>query len=465
MPAEPIGFNYEKYDFKDLVKYKRIFEKGLDEEVVKAISDIKEEPEWMIRERLKALKTFRKREMPAWGADLSGLDFDEICYYAAPLDEKFDVWERVPDNIKNTFERLGIPEAERKFLGGATAQYDSEVVYHHLKKEWESQGVVFLDMDSGLKQYPEIVRKYFGSVVPSNDNKFAALNTAVWSGGSFVYVPEGADVKIPLQAYFRINTKNAGQFERTMIIVEEGASVHYIEGCSAPVYSAAALHSAVVEIIAKKNSHVRYTTIQNWSNNVYNLVTKRAMAHENAIVQWLDGNIGSRVTMKYPAIILKGKGAKGEVLSVAYAGKGQQQDAGAKITHLAPETTSRIISKSISQGGGRSSYRGSLKISKGAKNSKSFVQCDAYLLDAISRSDTYPEIEIKEDTATIGHEAKVGRISQEKLFYLMSRGISEKDALAMIVLGFIETFTRELPMEYAVELNRLIELQLENAVG
>jgi Fe-S cluster assembly protein SufB len=371
----------------------------------------------------------------------------------------------VPDDIKKTFDRIGIPEAERKFLGGASAQYDSEVVYHNLKKEWEDQGVVFLDMDSGLREYPEIVKQHFGTIIPTTDNKFAALNTAVWSGGSFVYIPAGVKVKIPLQAYFRINTKNAGQFERTLIIAEEGASVHYIEGCSAPIYSAGALHSAVVEVLAKKNSYVRYTTIQNWSNNVYNLVTKRAVAHENSVVEWLDGNIGSKITMKYPCIILKGKGARGEVLSVAFAGKGQSQDAGAKIIHQAPNTTSRIISKSISQGGGRSSYRGLLKVVKGAKHCKAFVQCDAYLLDSISRSDTYPAIQIDEDTTTIGHEAKVGKIADDKLFYLMSRGISEKDALAMIVLGFIESFTRELPMEYAVELNRLIEMQLEGAVG
>jgi Fe-S cluster assembly protein SufB len=371
----------------------------------------------------------------------------------------------VPEDIKKTFDRIGIPEAEKKFLSGASAQYDSEVVYHNLKKEWEEQGVVFLDMDTGLREHPEIVKQYFGSVIPMTDNKFAALNTAVWSGGSFVYVPKGVHVKIPLQAYFRINTKNAGQFERTLIIAEEGAKVSYIEGCSAPIYSSGSLHSAVVELISKKNSYIRYTTIQNWSNNVYNLVTKRAVAHEDAVVEWVDGNIGSKVTMKYPCIILKGKGARGEVLSVAFAGAGQTQDAGAKIIHAAPNTTSRIISKSISQGGGRSAYRGMLKVNKGAKNCKAFVQCDAYLLDEMSRSDTYPTIQIDEDTTTIGHEAKVGKIGTDKLFYLMSRGLSEKDALAMVVLGFIDSFTRELPMEYAVELNRLIEIQLEGAVG
>ncbi|HSB47142.1 MAG TPA: Fe-S cluster assembly protein SufB [Candidatus Bilamarchaeum sp.] len=460
-----INFSYQKYDFKDDIRYKHLTEKGLSEQTVRTISEIKNEPEWMTEIRLNALKVFREKAMPRWGADLKEINFDDIHYYASPTDGKTDAWDMVPEDIKKAFDRIGIPEAERKFLGGASAQYDSEVVYHNLKKEWEDQGVIFLDMDSGLRQYPEIVRKHFGSIIPTTDNKFAALNTAVWSGGSFVYVPAGVKVKIPLQAYFRINTKNAGQFERTLIIAEEGASVHYIEGCSAPIYSAGALHSAVVEVIAKKNAYVRYTTIQNWSNNVYNLVTKRAVAHENSVVEWLDGNIGSKITMKYPCIILKGRGARGEVLSVAFAGKGQSQDAGAKIIHQAPNTTSRIISKSISQGGGRASYRGLLKVLKGAKNCKAFVQCDAYLLDDKSRSDTYPAIQIDEDTTTIGHEAKVGKIADDKLFYLMSRGIPEKDALAMIVLGFIESFTRELPMEYAVELNRLIEMQLEGAVG
>ncbi len=465
MANERIDFSYQKYDFKDDIKYKHLTAKGLDESTVRTISEIKGEPQWMTEKRLLALKVFREKAMPRWGADLRAIDFDDIHYYASPTDGKYDQWDMVPEDIKKTFDRIGIPEAERKFLGGASAQYDSEVVYHNLKKEWEEQGVVFLDMDSGLREYPAIVKQYFGSIIPTTDNKFAALNTAVWSGGSFVYVPAGVKVKIPLQAYFRINTKNAGQFERTLIIVEEGASVHYIEGCSAPIYTAGSLHSAVVEVIAKKNAYVRYTTIQNWSNNVYNLVTKRAAAHENAVVEWLDGNIGSKVTMKYPCILLKGKGARGEVLSVAFAGKGQTQDAGAKIIHMAPNTTSRIISKSISQGGGRSSYRGLLKVVKGATDCKAFVQCDAYLLDEASRSDTYPAIQIDEDTTTVGHEAKVGKIADDKLFYLMSRGMSEKDALAMIVLGFIESFTRELPMEYAVELNRLIEMQLEGAVG
>ncbi len=460
-----IDLSRSKYDFRDDIKYRHLFEKGLDEPTVRAISEIKDEPGWMTEIRLKALKAFKSRPMPEWGPDLSPIDFDDLHYYASPTDEKADAWEKVPAEIKRTFDRIGIPEAERRFLGGAAAQYDSEVVYHSLKKEWEEKGVVFLDMDSGLKEYPEIVKRHFGSIVPISDNKFAALNTAAWSGGSFIHVPEGVDVKIPLQAYFRINTQDVGQFERTLIIAEEGARVHYVEGCSAPIYSSGSLHAAVVEVIAKKNSYVRYTTIQNWSNNVYNLVTKRAAAYEDATVEWLDGNLGSRTTMKYPTIMLKGKGARGEVLSVAYAGKGQHQDAGAKMIHEAPNTTSQITSKSITQGGGRSSYRGLVKVLKGAKNSKSFVRCDAYMLDEKSRSDTYPRIRIDEDTATVGHEAKVGRISGDKLFYLMSRGMSEKEAMTTIVLGFMESFTRQLPMEYAVELNRLIELQLEGAVG
>jgi len=463
--AVDMGFSHARYDFHDDIRYAHLAKPGLDEKIVRSISEIKNEPQWMLDLRLKALKAFWIKPFPRWGPDLSRLDFKKIRYYASPTEQKTDSWEMVPKSIKKTFDRLGIPEAERKFLGGASAQYDSEVVYHHLRKEWESQGVVFLDMDSGLREYPEIVKKHFGSIIPINDNKFSALNTAVWSGGSFVFVPKGVKVKIPLQAYFRINTKNAGQFERTMIIAEEGASVHYVEGCSAPIYSASSLHAAVVEILAEKGSHIRYTTIQNWSNNVYNLVTKRAVAHEDAFVEWLDGNIGSKINMKYPGIILRGKRARGQVLSVAYAGKGQVQDAGAKMIHEAPNTTSQIISKSISQGGGRTSYRGLVKIAKGAKNCKSFVQCDAYMLDQKSRSDTYPTIKVDDDSATVAHEARVGKIAEEKLFYLMSRGIPEKEALAMIVLGFIESFTKELPMEYAVELNRLIEMQLEHAVG
>ena len=460
-----LQMDYARYGESDKIHYAHLLRKGLDEDIVRAISRLKKEPEWMLDKRLKALKIFKSMPMPGWGADLSAIDFDNIRYYASPTDEKADVWADVPEGIKRTFDRIGIPEAERKFLGGASAQYDSEVVYHNLKKEWEDQGVVFLDMDSGLKEHPDIVKKHFGTIIPTGDNKFAALNTAVWSGGSFVYVPRGVKVKIPLQAYFRINTKNAGQFERTLIIAEEGSSVHYVEGCSAPIYSASSLHAAVVEVIALDQAYIRYTTIQNWSNNVYNLVTKRAVAHQDSIIEWLDGNLGSKVTMKYPSIVLRGRRARGEVLSVAFAGKNQHQDAGARMIHEAPNTTSRIISKSISQGGGRASYRGLVKILKGATDAKSFVQCDAYLLDELSRSDTYPEMKIEEETATIGHEAKVGKISQEKLFYLMSRGIPEKDALAMVVLGFIESFTRELPMEYAVELNRLVELQMEGAVA
>lgn len=460
-----MDFDYQKYNFRNDIKYRHLARKGLDEGIVRTISEIKGEPRWMLDYRLKALGIYNSRPLPEWGASLDEIDFNDIHYYASPTDEKVDAWDMVPDEIKETFDKIGIPEAERKFLGGASAQYDSEVVYHKLKKEWEEQGVIFTDMDSGLKEHPEIVRKYFGTIIPSTDNKFAALNSAAWSGGSFVYVPKNVEVKIPLQAYFRINTQNAGQFERTLIIADEGAKVHYIEGCSAPIYSSGSLHSAVVELIAKKNAYIRYTTIQNWSSNVYNLVTKRALAHENSRVEWVDGNIGSRVTMKYPCIILKGRKARGEILSVAYAGEGQHQDAGAKIIHQAPETTSQIISKSISQGGGRSTYRGLLRILNGAKNCKSFVQCDAFMLDDKSRSDTYPSIKIDEDSSTVGHEAKVGRISDDKLFYLMSRGLSEKEAMKMIVLGFMESFTKELPMEYALELNRLIEIQLENSVG
>jgi len=463
--ADRIGFDYGRYAHADSIHYAHLAKPGLDEKVVRSISALKGEPEWMLDFRLEALKRFQAMPMPGFGSDLSDLDFLKIRYYASAGDRKAEAWDQVPDKIKDTFDRIGIPEAERRFLGGASAQYDSEVVYHNLKKAWEDQGVVFLDMDTGLKEYPELVREHIGTIVPPDDNKFAALNSAVWSGGSFVHIPKGAKVEIPLQAYFRINVENAGQFERTLIIAEEGSSVHYIEGCSAPVYSASALHSAVVEIIAKERSHVRYTTIQNWSDNVYNLVTKRAIAKSGALVQWVDGNIGSRTTMKYPCIVLDGPGARGEVLSVAYAAKGQHQDTGAKMIHLSPGTSSRIISKSICQGGGRSSYRGLLKIAKGARDCRSFVQCDAYLLDPESRTDTYPDIRIDDDSATVGHEAKAGRISSEKLFYLMSRGFSERDALAMIVLGFIESFPKELPMEYAVELNRLIEVQLENAVG
>ncbi|MFA6530265.1 MAG: Fe-S cluster assembly protein SufB [Candidatus Micrarchaeia archaeon] len=454
-----------KYGFHDKEDYRFKSKKGISAQLIRDISKMKNEPEWMLNFRLKSFEQFMKMKMPRFGPDLSAIKFEDIIYYAKPTEKTESDWEKVPESIKKTFDKIGIPEAERKFLAGATAQYESEAVYHNLKKEWESQGVIFTDMDSALKQYPEIVKKYLGTLVPPTDNKFSALNSAVWSGGSFVYVPKGVKVEIPLQSYFRINTQNMGQFERTMIIVEEGASVSYVEGCSAPIYTSGSLHAAVVEVFAHKNSRIRYTTIQNWSNNVYNLVTKRAVANENATVEWIDGNIGSKLNMKYPCVILKEPGARADLLSVAYAGKGQIQDAGAKAIHLAPNTSSTIISKSISKDGGQATYRGLLKIAKGAVGSKATVRCDALILDEKSRSDTYPKIEVDENQVTLGHEAMVGRIGEEQLFYLMSRGISEKDALSMIVLGFIEPFTKELPMEYAVELNRLIQLEMEGSVG
>ena len=403
--------------------------------------------------------------MPTWGADLSGIDFDDIFYYLRPAEKQGKSWDDVPEDIKRTFDRLGIPEAERRFLAGVGAQYESEVVYHSLKEEWEKLGVVFLDMDSGLREHEDIVKEYFATVIPAADNKFAALNSAVWSGGSFVYVPAGVHVDIPLQAYFRINAENMGQFERTLIIVEEGASVHYVEGCTAPVYSSNSLHSAVVEIIVKKGGRCRYTTIQNWSTDVFNLVTKRALAYDNATMEWIDGNLGSKVTMKYPAVYMMGPKAHGEILSIAFAGNGQHQDAGGKVVHAAPNTSSKIVSKSISKNGGRASYRGLLKVAKGAHHSRSNVVCDALLLDSDSRSDTYPYIEIDEDDVSVGHEASVSKIGEEQLFYLMSRGIDEDEAAAMIVGGFIEPLVKELPMEYAVEMNRLIQLQMEGSIG
>jgi len=403
--------------------------------------------------------------MPMWGGDLSGINFDDIYYYVRATDKVGQSWEEVPGEIKRTFDRLGIPEAEQKYLQGVSAQYDSESVYHNIRKDLTAKGVIFLDMDSGLREHPDLVKEYFGTVIPLADNKFAALNTAVWSGGSFIYVPKGVHVEMPLQAYFRINTQNMGQFERTLIIVDEGAYVHYVEGCTAPTYSSNSLHSAVVEIIVKDGGRCRYTTIQNWSNNVYNLVTKRAMAYKNATMEWVDGNLGSKLTMKYPAVILAGEGAHGEVLSIAFAGKGQHQDAGAKITHLAPNTTSQIISKSISKGGGRASYRGLLKIMDGADNVRSNVVCDALLLDDLSRSDTYPTIEVNAKRVTMGHEASVSKVGEDQLFYLMSRGMSEDEANAMVVNGFIEPLVKELPMEYALELNRLIQIQLEGSIG
>lgn len=457
--------NEYQHGFHDDVEAVFKAEKGLNHKVVDQISDHKNEPDWMRQFRHEALDIFFAKEMPEWGADLSGIDFEDIYYYLKPSAGAERSWDDVPEDIKNTFDRLGIPEAERKFLAGVGAQYDSEVVYHSLREEWEKLGVVFLDMDTGLREHEDIVREYFATVIPAADNKFAALNSAVWSGGSFVYIPAGVKLDIPLQAYFRINQENMGQFERTLIIVEEGANVHYVEGCTAPVYSSNSLHSAVVEIIVKKNARCRYTTIQNWSTDVYNLVTKRSIAEEGATMEWIDGNLGSKVTMKYPAVYMMGPKAHGEILSIAFAGSSQHQDAGGKVVHGAPDTSSKIISKSISKNGGRSSYRGLLKVAKGAYNSRSNVVCDALLLDETSRSDTYPYIEIEEDNVSVGHEASVSKIGEEQLFYLMSRGISEEEASAMIVGGFIEPLVKELPMEYAVEMNRLIQLQMEGSIG
>ncbi|MDQ1652352.1 MAG: Fe-S cluster assembly protein SufB [Cryptosporangiaceae bacterium] len=440
--------------------------RGLNEDVVRNISALKNEPEWMLALRLKGLKLFGKKPMPTWGSDLSGIDFDNIKYFVRSTEKQAATWDDLPAEIKNTYDRLGIPEAEKqRLVSGVAAQYESEVVYHKIREDLEEQGVIFLDTDTGLREHPEIFQEYFGSVIPVGDNKFAALNTSVWSGGSFIYVPKGVHVDIPLQAYFRINTENMGQFERTLIIVDEGAYVHYVEGCTAPIYSSDSLHSAVVEIIVKKNARCRYTTIQNWSNNVYNLVTKRAVAHEGATMEWVDGNIGSKVTMKYPAVFMTGEYAKGEVLSIAFAGAGQHQDAGAKMVHAAPNTSSTIISKSVARGGGRTSYRGLVQIQEGASGSRSTVKCDALLVDTISRSDTYPYVDVREDDVSMGHEATVSKVSEDQLFYLMSRGLNEDEAMAMIVRGFVEPIARELPMEYALELNRLIELQMEGAVG
>jgi Fe-S cluster assembly protein SufB len=440
--------------------------RGLNEEVVRDISAKKDEPEWMLKMRLKGLKYFDRKPMPTWGADLSGIDFDNIKYFVRSTEKQAQSWEDLPEEIRNTYEKLGIPEAERsRLVAGVAAQYESEVVYHQIREDLEAQGVIFLDTDTALREHPEIFEEYFGTVIPVGDNKFASLNSSVWSGGSFVYVPKGVHVEIPLQAYFRINTENMGQFERTLIIADEDSYVHYIEGCTAPIYTSDSLHSAVVEIICKKNSRVRYTTIQNWSNNVYNLVTKRAIAHEGATMEWIDGNIGSKVTMKYPAVYLTGEHAKGETLSVAFAGEGQHQDTGSKMVHIAPNTKSSIISKSVARGGGRAAYRGLVQVREGAEHSANTVRCDALLVDTISRSDTYPYVDIREDDVTMGHEATVSRVSEEQLFYLQSRGMPEDEAMAMIVRGFIEPIARELPMEYALELNRLIELQMEGAVG
>jgi Fe-S cluster assembly protein SufB len=439
--------------------------KGLSRELIEQMSEIKGEPGWMRDIRLRALEIFLQKPLPTWGGSLTEIDFDDIYYYVRPADREGRTWDDVPENIKKTFDRLGIPEAERKFLAGVGAQYDSEVVYHSLKEDLEQQGVIFLSPDQALQEHPDLLREYFGTVIPAEDNKFAALNTAVWSGGSFIYVPPGIKVDVPLQAYFRINSENMGQFERTLIIVDEGAQVHYVEGCTAPTYSSESLHSAVVEIICKRGSRVRYTTIQNWADNVYNLVTKRAVAHEEATMEWVDGNLGSKLTMKYPSVYMMGKGAHAEILSIAFAGRGQHQDAGGKVVHGAPHTSSIITSKSISKDGGRSTYRGLVKVAHGAKGVRSKVVCDALILDKESRSDTYPVMEIDEAEVSIAHEASVSRIQEEQLFYLMSRGLSETEASTMIVNGFIEPLVKELPMEYAVEMNRLIELQMEGSVG
>jgi Fe-S cluster assembly protein SufB len=439
--------------------------KGLNRDIVAQISEMKDEPKWMRDIRLHALEVFLQKPMPRWGGAIDDIAFDDIYYYVKPADREGRTWEDVPESIKNTFDRLGIPEAERKFLAGVGAQYDSEVVYHSIKEELSKLGVIFVSPDQALQEYADLVREYFGTVIPPEDNKFAALNTAVWSGGSFIYVPPGVTVDVPLQAYFRINSENMGQFERTLIIVDEGAQVHYVEGCTAPTYSSESLHSAVVEIICKPRSRVRYTTIQNWADNVYNLVTKRAVAYEDATMEWVDGNLGSKLTMKYPSVYLMGKGAHGEILSIAFAGHGQHQDAGGKVVHAAPHTSSIITSKSISKDGGRSSYRGLVKVADGAKGVRSKVVCDALILDKESRSDTYPVMEVDEADVSIAHEASVSRIQDEQLFYLMSRGLSETEASTMIVNGFIEPLVKELPMEYAVEMNRLIELQMEGSVG
>jgi Fe-S cluster assembly protein SufB len=462
-----IGSDYaERFGFHDPeTGYAYKAPKGLSEKVVRDISDYKSEPDWMRQFRLKAFDHFMQRPTPTWGGNLGQIDWDDIHYFVRASERSSRSWDEVPEDIKKTFDRLGIPEAERKFLSGVGAQYESEVVYHQVREDLEKQGVIFLDMDSGLREHEDIVREYWATVIPPNDNKLAALNSAVWSGGSFVYVPAGVKVDMPLQAYFRINTENMGQFERTLIIAEEGSDVHYVEGCTAPVYSTDSLHSAVVEIVAKPGAHVRYTTVQNWSHNVYNLVTKRAVAQENATVEWVDCNLGSKLTMKYPSVYLLGPEAHGEILSIAFAGNGQHQDAGGKIIHGAPKTTSSIFAKSISKDGGRGTYRGLLEIAKGATEARSKVVCDALLLDEQSRSDTYPTIRIDENDANVGHEASVSKIGEEQLFYLQAHGLDEEEASKMIVNGFIEPITKELPMEYAVEMNRLIELQMEGSIG
>ncbi len=461
---EGIG-NYE-YGWADSDEAGQVAKRGLDENVVRDISAKKNEPQWMLDMRLKALKFFERKPMPTWGADLSEIDFDNIKYFVRSTEGQAASWEELPEDIRTTYERLGIPEAERNSLvAGVAAQYESEVVYHQIREDLEKQGVIFVDTDTGLREYPELFKEYFGTVVPAGDNKFAALNTAVWSGGSFIYVPPGVHVEIPLQAYFRINTENMGQFERTLIIADEGSYVHYVEGCTAPIYSTDSLHSAIVEIVVKKNARVRYTTIQNWSNNVYNLVTQRATCEEGATMEWVDGNIGSKRNMKYPAVFLLGPHARGEALSIAFAGEDQHQDTGAKMVHMAPYTSSHIVSKSISRNGGRSAYRGLVKIMPNAHHSKSNVLCDALLIDEISSSDTYPNVDVRNDEVEMGHEATVNKVSADQLVYLMQRGRTETEAMATIVRGFVEPIARELPMEYALELNRLIDLQMENSVG
>ena len=466
MATENLDMDYSQYDFKDSTEmYVHLSKKGLTKDTVIEISKMKNEPQWMLDFRLRSYEIFMKKPMPTWGGDLSVIDFQNIYYYAKASDKVEKNWDDVPENVKKTFDKLGIPEAEKKFLAGVGAQYESEVVYHSLREDLAKQGVLFLDTDQALIDHPELFKKYFGKIIPPEDNKFAALNSAVWSGGSFIYVPPGVHIDMPLQAYFRINAENIGQFERTLIIVDEGAEVHYIEGCTAPVYSSESLHSAVVELVAHKDAKLRYTTIQNWSSDVYNLVTKRAYAYEGATVEWIDGNIGSKLTMKYPGVYLMGERAYGETLSIAFAGKGQHQDTGAKMVHLAPNTTSKVTSKSVSRLDGRSTYRGMLNVAKGATGVKSTVRCDALLLDDTSKTDTYPYMEINQEDATITHEATVGKIGDEQIFYLMTRGFTEEESLSLIVNGFMEPFTKELPMEYAVELNRLIKLEMDDSVG
>ena len=459
------GLDEYKWGFRDPATHVFKTRKGLDEEIVRQISEQKEEPEWMLDFRLKALKHFEQRPLPTWGGDLTGLNLDEIYFYTRPAEAEGKSWDDVPETIKETFDKLGIPEAEQKFLAGVGAQYESEMVYHSIKEHLEAQGVIFKSIENGLRDHPDLFREYFGTIIPIEDNKFAALNSAVWSGGSFVYVPPGVKVEMPMQAYFRVNQANQGQFERTLIIIDEGAEAHYVEGCTAPIYSTDSFHSGVIEIVVMKNARFRYTTIQNWSNNMYNLVTQRSVVHENGIMEWVDANLGSKLTMKYPSCYLVGKGAHGEILSLAFASEGQHQDTGGKVIHVAPNTSSKITSKSISKSSGRASYRGLLKVYEAAENSKSNVVCDALLLDDTSRSDTYPYIEIDAQDVTIGHEASVSKVGEEQLFYLMSRGLSEDEAAVMVVSGFIEPLVKELPMEYAIEMNRLIQLQMEGSVG